>query len=403
MPDCAHNCGDAIAFRQPTPTMQITLFFVCACATMYSYFGYPLVLQLLPRARRLAARSAAAPSPVTTLPRMALIITAHNEAGRIARKLDNTLAIDYPRELLQVIVASDCSDDSTDDIVRSFAQHGVTLVRAEVRLGKENAQGCAITAARADILVFSDVATEIPANGLRQIAAAFAQSPDIGAVSSEDRFLSEGGKLVGEGAYVRYEMWLRRLESERAGLVGMSGSFFAARRRVCAEWDIHAPSDFNTALNCARHGMVAVSSPDVLGFYRDVQDPALEYRRKLRTVLRGITAIARHPEVLRPGFGTFAFQVWSHKIMRWLVPWLLIATLALNAALTGTHWFFGLTLLGQIAFYAIALGAHLVPTLREPLVPRLIYFFVQVNVAIAHATVQFLRGRRMSVWAPTAR
>ena len=400
--------------------MQATLFFACAFAAVYSYFGYPLVLRLLPRARRLAAQqdrqttatqgplSPAASLPaanlsVGDLPHMALIITARNEAQRIVPKLENTLAIDYPREFLQIIVASDCSDDATDDIVRGYRAQGVELVRAAQRLGKENAQGCAIAAARADILVFSDVATAIPADGLRHIAAAFAQSADIGAVSSEDRFLSHGGQLVGEGAYVRYEMWLRRLESERAGLVGLSGSFFAARRGICSDWDIHAPSDFNTALNCARHGMVAISSPAVLGFYQDLQNPALEYRRKLRTVLRGITAVARHPEVLKPSFGAFAFQLWSHKIMRWLVPWMLIATLLLNVALLGGHWFFAVTMLSQIGFYAIAVSAHFVPALRHGAVPRIIYFFVQVNVAIAHATVQFLLGTRMSVWQPTAR
>ena len=174
---------------------------------------------------------------------------------------------------------------------------------------------CAIRDAGGDILVFSDVSTCIPADALLTLAAQF-EDPRIGALSSEDRFISNDGSVVGEGAYVKYEMWLRRLESDRAGLVGLSGSFFAARREVCEEWDIFSPSDFNTALNCAKKGLVAITCSEVIGIYSDVKDPALEYRRKIRTVVRGMTAITRHPEMLNPlRMGLFAFQVWNDKML----------------------------------------------------------------------------------------
>lgn len=377
------------------------LFWLCAVGAVYSYFLYPAVLRCLPVRRRVPQGQV--PLADDALPRLSLIVTAHNEQSRIERKLGNTLAIDYPRDRLQVIVASDASTDATDEIVGRYAQHGVQLVRPAERLGKENAQATAIDAATGEILVFSDVATEIPADALRRIAAGFAADPSIGAISSEDRFISRNGEIAGEGAYVRYEMWLRKLESERAGLVGLSGSFFAARREICATWDIHSPSDFNTALNCARLGRCAISHPEVLGFYQDVQDPSREYLRKVRTVLRGITAIARHPNVLSPAFGHFALQVWSHKIMRWLVPWFLLALVPLNLALLGTHWIYALAALAQLGFYGLALAGHLSATLREWLPVRIVYFFVQVNIAIADATQQFLRGQRMTVWSPTVR
>ncbi len=377
------------------------LFWFCAVGATYSYFLYPVVLRCLPVRRRVAL--GAAPLADGDLPPLTLIITAHNEQARIERKLANTRALDYPRDRLQVIVASDASTDATDEIVQRHAAEGVQLVRPAERLGKENAQGTAIAAATGEILVFSDVATEIPPDALRRIAAGFAADPGVGAISSEDRFISRNGEIAGEGAYVRYEMWLRKLESERAGLVGLSGSFFAARRAVCAAWDIHAPSDFNTALNCARLGRCAISHPEVLGFYEDVQDPSREYLRKVRTVLRGITAIARHPNVLSPAFGTFALQVWSHKLMRWLVPWFLLALLPLNALLLGTHWLYALAALAQLGFYGVAVAGHLSPRLRHLLPVRIIYFFVQVNLAIADATLQFLRGQRMTVWSPTVR
>src|SRR5690606_29759347 len=201
-----------------------------------------------------------------------------------------------------------------------------------------------------------------------------------------------------------YEMWLRRMESDVSGLVGLSGSFFAARREVCGEWDIHSPSDFNTALNCARAGLRAVTAPDVLGFYKDLKDPQKEYQRKVRTVLRGITAIARHTDVLSfTRFRWFALQVWSHKILRWGVPWFLLALFLVTLAVADEGAIYVLALLAQLAFYGVAIAAHVNDKVREQGVARIVYFFVQANVAIADACVRFWRGKRMTTWQPSAR
>jgi cellulose synthase/poly-beta-1,6-N-acetylglucosamine synthase-like glycosyltransferase len=373
------------------------LFFLMVFGLIYSYAIYPLILKLMPVRHRLQA------SAVTELPPLTLIITAHNEEKRIREKLENTLAIDYPRDLLDIIVASDCSTDATDAIVQEYASRGVTLVRADQHLGKEYAQLCAIRASKHDIIVFSDVATQIPENALRILAGYFAH-PHIGAVSSEDRFISDEGKIAGEGAYVKYEMWLRALESERAGLVGLSGSFFAARKSVCDEWDTLSPSDFNTALSCARAGLVSVSSPDVLGYYRDLKNPKKEYDRKVRTVLRGITALFRHTEVLDfARFGQFAVQVWSHKLMRWAVPFFMLGTALTSLALYGEGWIYTLAVWVQLAFYGVAAWGWKSPAAQQHTAVRIIFFFVQVNIAIAHAWLKYLRGTRMTVWTPSQR
>jgi cellulose synthase/poly-beta-1,6-N-acetylglucosamine synthase-like glycosyltransferase len=379
--------------------MMAFLFYLSAFLCVYSYFLYPLILKLIP------ARPAEK-IPVNEnndLPRLSLVITAHNEEARIREKLENTLEIDYPRDRLDIIVASDFSTDATDSIVESYADQGVRLVRADERKGKEYAQLCAIRASDGDILVFSDVATRIPANALSILAHRFADE-QVGALSSEDQFVSHDGRVVGEGAYVKYEMWLRRLESDRAGLVGMSGSFFAARREVCADWDIYSDSDFNTALRCAKQGMVAITCPEVLGIYKDVEDPGLEYRRKIRTVIRGITAIARHPEVLNPvRMGLFAFQVWSHKIMRWGVPWFMLVFFVVTLLLQEQGMLYTLALGAQLAFYGLALAGWLSASLRENTLVRLVFFFVQTNLALAQATLSYLAGQRMTVWTPSRR
>ncbi len=375
------------------------LFYLFAVLCAYSYFLYPVLLKLLPVRKIIDITD----NKNTNLPVVSLIITVHNEESRVREKLENTLQIDYPSDSLEIIIASDFSTDETDNIVESYAEKGVRLVRADQRKGKEYAQLCAIRASKGGILVFSDVATQIPADALRLLTKRFAD-PMVGALSSEDKFISNDGGVVGEGAYVKYEMWLRRLESDRAGLVGLSGSFFAARREVCEHWDIYCPSDFNTALNSAKHGLVAITCPDVVGIYKDVEDASLEYQRKMRTVIRGITAIARHPEVLNPfRMGLFAFQVWSHKIMRWGVPWFMAIFLLLTLMLQGQGMIYTLVLVVQLVFYALALVGWLFNGLRENTLVKIIFFFVQTNLALAQATVSFSLGKRMTVWTPSKR
>ena len=200
--------------------MLKTLFWLFLFLSLYSYFIYPLLLVLLAKLQVRLKSSGIDAAP--NLPSLTLIVTAFNEQTRIREKIDNMLALDYPAERLELIIASDCSTDDTDTIVGEFAVRGVRLVRAAERLGKENAQWCAIQQASGDILVFSDVATQMPADALRKLVAYFADE-NVGAVSSEDRFLSDNGAIAGEGAYVRYEMWLRQMESNLAGLVGLSG------------------------------------------------------------------------------------------------------------------------------------------------------------------------------------
>jgi hypothetical protein len=377
------------------------LFYMTAFLSIYSYFFYPLLLKLLPV--RQLTDSSLTEGTAEKSPYLSLIITAHNEEGRIREKLENTLQIDYQPGLLEIIVASDFSTDETDNIVESYAGKGIQLVRADQRKGKEYAQLCAIREAKGEILVFSDVATNIPAEAFHSLANQFADDK-IGAVSSEDQFVSNDGGIVGEGAYVKYEMWLRRLESNRAGLVGLSGSFFAARKEVCEAWDIYCPSDFNTALNSAKLGLVAVTCPDVVGIYKDVKDSSLEYRRKVRTVIRGMTSIARHPEVLNPfKMGLFVFQVWSHKIMRWGVPWFMLFFGAFTVTLLGDGLIYTLALIAQVVFYAIAFMGKVSEKLRRYTVVKIIYFFVQTNLALAQAALSFLSGKRMTVWTPSRR
>ena len=374
-----------------------TLFWVALLGCVYSYALYPLLLALWPAPAAYARFAGAAASP----PAATLVIACRNEAGRLRHKLDNALAVEYPN--LEIVVASDASDDGSDDIVREYADRGVRLVRSPARRGKEYAQGLAITQTSGEIIVFSDAGTDLPPESIGHLVENFAD-PSIGAVSSEDRFVTEDGRVVGEGAYVRYEMWLRRLESRRAGLVGLSGSFFGIRRSIAGAWNASIPSDFACALYAVKAGMRAVSDPRVVGVYRDIKDPSKEFGRKVRTAIRGMTAVAVLREVLNPvRYGLFSFQVWSHKVMRWLVPAFMVLLLVASVALARVHPLYAWALAAQCVGYGIVLAAHVSPRLRAYAPVRLAYFFVQVNLALGRAGLDFLRGRRIVTWDPSAR
>ena len=374
------------------------LFWLLLIAAVYSYFIYAVLLLVLPKRPPFAP-----PARAADLPMVSLIVTAYNEEQHIGEKLQNSLALDYPADRLEIIVASDCSEDDTDSLVEAFAPGRVRLVRADQRKGKDYAQFYAVQQARGDILVFSDVATRISPEAIHRLINYFSD-PRIGAVSSEDRFVSPDGAIAGEGVYVKYEMWLRRLESRCAGLVGLSGSFFAVRAHVCQQWDIYSPSDFNTALNCVRQRLIAVTAPDVLGHYKDIVDSKREYPRKVRTALRGMTALVRHPEVLNPGrYGLFALQLWSHKIMRWAVPWLMLALLLVSFCLWDAGAIYRLALIAQLAFYGTGLIGWLLPVSRDLGSVRIIYFFLQVNIALAEALIKLVKGERITVWKPSQR
>jgi cellulose synthase/poly-beta-1,6-N-acetylglucosamine synthase-like glycosyltransferase len=370
------------------------IFWVCLLGALYSYFIYPLLLQLIRRRTAIVADE-------NDAPRVSLIIACRNEEKRLRAKIENALATIYSNR--EILVASDASDDSSDSIVESYAGAGVRLVRSPERRGKEHAQGLAIAAATGEILVFTDAGTDTPPESIGELVASF-RDPRVGAVSSEDRFVGPDGKLVGEGAYVRYEMWLRQLESQRAGLVGLSGSFFAVRKSVLTSWDSTIPSDFACALRTVQAGMVAISNSKVHGIYKDIADPSREYGRKVRTAIRGMSAVVRLAEVLNPfRYGMFSFQVWSHKVMRWLVPWFLLGLFVVSWVLASAGLLYRLALWAQCAGYVAVLLAHWVPRLRNWTLVRLGYYFVQANLALASAGVQLLAGKRVVVWNPSPR
>jgi len=336
-------------------------------------------------------------------PTVSFVITAYNEEARIREKIENTLQQQYPRERLEMVVASDCSSDQTDDIVRSYAASGVRLIRAPERRGKEAAQKQAVSQTSGAVLVFSDVSTTLPPQGIANIVKSF-NDPTVGCVSSVDQFVDAEGNLSGEGAYVKYEMLLRQLETKVNTLVGLSGSFFAARRVVCTPWADDLQSDFNTLLNSMKAGLRGVSDAGSIGYYRNLTDEKKEYQRKVRTVLRGIAVLMRSLPMLNPfRYGIFAWQLFSHKLCRWLVPFAMIGALVSNLILATQSMFYRVLLAGQALFYVMATVYAWCHQMPKSNLFRLPSFFVLVNLSILDAWVRYVRGDRVFRWEPSKR
>jgi glycosyltransferase involved in cell wall biosynthesis len=373
------------------------LFWLSVGFVWYAYAGYPLLLWSLSWFRSQVVRKGA------VQPSVAFIITAYNEEKRIREKLENTLAQEYPRERLAIVVASDCSTDGTDAIVQSFQSTGVRLARLARKGGKEAAQQFAVESTSSDILVFSDVATMLPPGGISTIIKNFAD-PTVGCVSSVDCFLDQDGQVSGEGAYVKYEMWLRQLETTVNSLVGLSGSFFAARREVCRDWAPDLQSDVNTLLNSVRKGLRGVSDAESVGYYKNLADERKEYERKVRTVVRGISVFMRSLALLNPfKYHLFAWQLVSHKLCRWMVPFALIVAFITNGLLALDPGWYRTLFWGQVAFYGLAILYLWSRRLPKVAMLRLPSFFVMVNLSILDAWFRYLRGDRILSWDPSKR
>lgn len=395
---------------------MVVLFWLSIIMIFYAYFGYPLCLLIISFFKNSADQGPNNSKLIiknSEFPTVSFIITAYNEESRIEEKIEGSLAQDYPQDKLEIIIASDCSADRTDEIVQSYADRGVRLVRAPERKGKENAQKHAVEASTGEILVFSDVATILKPDGITTIVNNFSD-PSIGCVSSEDKFMDPDGTISGEGAYVKYEMFLRGLESKVNTLVGLSGSFFAARREVCENWVIDLQSDFNTLLNSIRLGKRGISDSHSHGYYKNIADEGKEFNRKVRTVLRGISVLMRNLSLLSPlRYGLFSWQLFSHKLCRWMVPFFMISALLSNTIIMFSSLYYFLTFLTQAAFYFLAFkhyrkdtsesgpNSKLVSVLDQ--VSKLSYFFITVNTSIIVAWWKFLKGERATFWEPSKR
>lgn len=412
---------------------------VSAGVTLYAYFGYPLLLwaHRSVRKRQPAVRkplagdsaTAGAPSPSQQdWPRISITLPAYNAQATLRPVLEGLTRVDYPRDRRQILVVSDGSTDGTDDLVREFAPQGVELLRIEGRLGKTEIENRAMDALTGDIIINTDASVTVDAAAIKHLVAALGD-PAIGVASGRDISVASVGATGhgGEAAYVGYEMWIRELETDVDAIVGSSGCLYAIRAPLHRrKLPGHLSRDFSSALWAKLNGVRAVTVNDAICYVPRAASMRIEYRRKIRTMSRGIQTLFHHGTLLNPlRYGLFAWLLWSHKLIRWLVPWCLALGAVAVVALFALTWISGgaadARVLGRVPVSALRpwSAASLLALLaglglaavgwwwprngRPPRLASMAAFFVSGTVAGIIAWTRALGDRRAPVWEPTPR
>lgn len=375
----------------------------------YAYAAYPVILWLVTRGKRRGAPPlpARAAGEDFVWPAVSISLPAYNEADTIGRTLEQLLRLDYPEDRRQIVVVSDASDDGTDDIVRSFAGRGVELVRLDRRRGKTAAEAAAIPYLRGEIVVNTDATIMIPSGSLKPLIRVFAD-PGVGVASGRDVSTGSLDKASNrpESGYVGYEMWVRSLETRFGSIVGASGCFYAIRRPLHRpEFPDELSRDFASCILAREAGFRAVSVDEAVAFVPRTTSLDKEYRRKVRTMARGLATLYYKRALLDPlRYGRFAWMLASHKLIRWLV-WLVWPAGVAGAALATLAWpkLWPLTALVLAWLVAGWIGWKWPRRGEPPPALSLPAYTLSGAVAGLQAWVQALSGRRHSVWEPTRR
>jgi len=377
--------------------MITLLFFILILLVIYPYGIYPLILIGLSaiRPRKVA--------PETQTPSISLIISAFNEEAVIRRKLDNTLNLDYPKDRLEIIVASDNSTDKTDEIVRSFSNRGVVLIALPHRQGKTAGLNHAVRRAKGEIIVFSDANAIYERLTLKKMAGVLGD-PKIGLVTGTTKYMTQGnGKLIElSHMYTRLEHFIKRLESRLGSCVGADGAVFAIRKSLYQPLTSEDINDFVVPLKVVQQGYRAVLDEDLICTEETSQDQKGEFRRQIRITNRTLRAIFRHTELMNPlKFPVFSFLLISHKIIRFCVPLFLLILFPFNVLLLTWGVIYKLLLMGQVLFYTAAfIGFCDNRVSARTSSFSLFYQFVIVNLSMLVGWGKFLSGQKDVTWNP---
>jgi cellulose synthase/poly-beta-1,6-N-acetylglucosamine synthase-like glycosyltransferase len=348
------------------------IFWVAVGLIVYAHLGYPLLLRALVAVR--GERSATA-APAGEPPTVTLVIPAYDEEEVIERKLANARALDYPAGRLEVVVASDGSSDRTAELARAA---GADLVLELPRSGKVAALNAAVREATGQLLAFSDANSFWRPDALRRLVERFADER-VGYACGQVRFEGgEGGNQ--EGLYWRYETAVRSMETRLAGITAGNGAIYAVRREAYIELDPSRGQDIGFPFELTKRGWRAVYEPRAVAEEKMAPTVEGEFRRK-RRMMWGLWDVMLKWGMLDPrGYGpAYALEIYSHRLLRYLTPWLHLIALGTNAALLSHGTLYVVTMALQLALLAGALLGRFIPLL--PL--RIAYYYVTVTASIA--------------------
>ena len=348
------------------------VFWVAAGLIVYAHLGYPLLLWA---ASAIFGKDGIAAEPDGEWPRVTLIVPAYDEEDVIERRVADARALDYPAGRLEIVVASDGSSDRTAELARTA---GADRVLELPRGGKVAALNQAVRETEGSILAFSDANSYWRGDALRRLVARFADER-VGYVCGRVSFEGgEGGNQ--EGLYWRYEMAVRAMETRLAGITAGNGAIYAVRREAYIELDPSRGQDIGFPFELTKRGWRAVYEPEAIAEEKMAPTVEGEFRRK-RRMMWGLWDVMLRWGMLDPrGYGpVYAFQIYSHRLLRYLTPWLHLVAFGVNIALLGHGWIYTVTMAIQVAVLLAALLGRFVPALPF----RIAYYYVTVTASIA--------------------
>jgi len=370
---------------------------------LYTYFGYPVVLFF---ASKLSSPGEV-PTPLQMAsPKVTMIIAAYNEEKVIAAKLDNCLALDYPADKLDFIVASDGSSDRTNALVSELAGLNPRVKLLSLpRGGKSAAINAAMTRTKGDIVVFSDANTLYAPDSLNKLVRHFANE-SVGCVCGRLSY-NNPGKIIsgkGESAYWRYETALKKMESALGYVAGANGAIYAIRRGLFSPLpDGTINDDFMISMRIIQRGFKCLYEEAAVAYEEVAPDVKSEFRRHVRDGSGHYIAVWRLPALLNPALGMRSFIYWSHRILRWAAPFMLVGVFALNAALSGLEPYRSLFLM-QIAFYLLAVAGYAASGMgRAPFLVYAPFYFANLNLALLLGFFRAITGGARPAWQSTQR
>ena len=369
------------------------MFWGAVCVISYTYIGFPLILAL---------RGLLRPKPFTRgqeTPLVSLVIVAYNEADVIIKKLDNARSLDYPHDRLEIIVASDGSDDGMNELVAAYNSDQVKLLVLP-RQGKNRSLNAAVATAKGEILVFSDADSMLEPDALRHLVAPF-NDPDVGGVGGNFSYVTNTKEGAGEQAYWNVDRVLKRLQSRAENMTSATGQIYAIRRTLFKPVPMSTTDDFYTSVQVVSAHRRLVFEPLAVARGPVAASSNAEFKRKVRVMTRGLNGVRLSRHLLNPfEYGFFAIQLFSHKVLRRLMAIPLFVLAVTAPFLWARGRFYRVATLLQWGFHGAALVGFLARGTRigKLKVFSLPFFFDMVNIASLVAATNVLRGKRQDVW-----
>lgn len=389
-----------------TPILAI-IYWTSVASIIYTYFGYPLLITLFARFRPPLRFG----EPKDTLPMVTLLIAAYNEELAIEDKIKNSLNLDYPKDRLQILIVNDGSSDRTENILNTYIGRGIEVIHQPKRGGKMAAINRGITEARGDIILFSDANNTYQPNTIKKIIAPFSD-PQIGAVSGAKVIeKGDGGLGESEGLYWKYESYIKKQESRLGSCTSATGEILAIRKsKYVSPPQGIINDDFYTAMQVIRQGDRLVYESEAKSSERVSLTAQDEVKRRARINAGRYQSFALMKQTLPVKNPMVMWQIFSHKFLRLMLPFLMIAAAITNLAIVllpsskDSFWLLGkpygiILLISQALFYGLALIGDYLPKTGK--LARLLYlptFLTNSNIASLQGFIRFLRGGQLHLW-----